>query len=419
MLDKRAKNILYLCGFFILMLVITEIVRPKPVDWTPNYTQASKSPMGSYILYNELQSLLEPDSIVSVQLDPFEYLIADSTTVNATYFFINDNVNLDEHQANRLLDFAQRGNTVFLSGHSFGYHLSDTLKIETFRRYNVLDKTVIPQFFDLSISNDSFPKFEKATRKSTFDYIDTLKTTAIGHFNLEVSDGVLEDLLDEEGSYFEEKNENYSTLDELNYIRVPVGKGQFLFHTLPEAFSNYYMVGGADQYAANVLSHIEHKDIIFYDTYIKSGKKFVDSNMRFIFGQAPLTWAYYVLISGIILFVIFRGKREQRIIEVVEPLKNTSIEFTKTIGDLYFQHKDFGNLIAKKITFFLEHVRTAYYLDTNDLNQVFIKKLSLKSGISLEDTQKLILKIKEAKSKTFHTEADLIEINTLIDAFRS
>ncbi len=418
MLDKRSKKIVYLCGIFILVLIITEVIRPKPIDWTPNYTIESKKPLGGYIFYEELEHLLKPDSIIKVQLDPFEYLMLDSTTVNATYIFVNDFITLDEQQTNKLLDFAHRGNTVFLSGHSFGYAISDTLNVAAYSEFGATLDPIIPQFFDKRLSQDSLPIFEKAVRKATFDLIDTLHTTAIGHFNLETPSEGIDEFFEDDATLIED-TEGYTMLDELNYIKLPVGEGQLLFHTLPEAFSNYYMLDGAEQYAANVLSHITHTETILYDTHIKSGKKFVDSNMRFIFSQAPLTWAYYLLMGGIILFVIFKGKREQRIIEVLEPLENTSIEFTKTIGDLYFQHKDFGNLIAKKITFFLDHVRTAYFLDTNELNQDFIKKLGLKSGNSLDDTQKLIAKIKELKSKTFHTEADLIEINTLIDTYRS
>jgi len=140
--------------------------------------------------------------------------------------------------------------------------------------------------------------------------------------------------------------------------------------------------------------------------------------MRFVFNQAPLTWAYYLLLGGLLIFVIFRGKREQRVIEVIEPLENTSIEFTKTIGDLYFQHKDYGNIIAKKITYFLETVRTHYYLNTETLDTTFVKRLALKSGNNEEQTQELIQLIQHLKGKALHTEADLIALNKKIEAFR-
>ena len=122
--------------------------------------------------------------------------------------------------------------------------------------------------------------------------------------------------------------------------------------------------------------------------------------------------------AGIVAVCIIKGKREQRIIKVIEPLENSSIEFTKTIGDLYFQHKDFGNIIAKKITYFLEQLRSKYYLNTNDLNSEFIEKLALKSGNSLEKTKKLIALINHLKGKTLHTEKDIIALNKQIEDFK-
>src|SRR5690606_25348313 len=196
------------------------------------------------------------------------------------------------------------------------------------------------------------PSFKKGVFKASFVEIDTLKTTALG--------------------YYDSENPK---LEELNYIKVNYGKGTFLLHNLPEAFSNYYLLKGNENYAASVLSYID-ADKVYWDEHLKSGRKIVTSPMRFVLDQASLIWAYYVLIAGLFIFVIFKGKREQRIVEIIKPLENTSVEFTKTIGDLYFQHKDYSNIIAKKITYFLETIRTKYYLNTNEIDAAFLKKMA-------------------------------------------
>lgn len=92
-------------------------------------------------------------------------------------------------------------------------------------------------------------------------------------------------------------------------------------------------------------------------------------------------------------------------------LKNATVAFTQTIGDLYYQNGNFTNIILKKITFFLEFVRTRYYLETATLNEQFIDKLALKSSNSKEDTKAIIDYITYLKSKTAHTEQELIELN--------
>ena len=64
-----------------------------------------------------------------------------------------------------------------------------------------------------------------------------------------------------------------------------------------------------------------------------------------------------------------QGKRKQRIIPVITPLKNTSLEFVETIGRLYYQKGTRSGIAHKKIIFFLDFIRTRYNIATNVFNQ--------------------------------------------------
>ncbi len=394
MLDKRSKKVLWIFGIALLVLVITEIVRPKPIDWRSSYIATDKIPFGGFVLFEEAPSLFKNAEIEKVEQDPYEFLTDNTYAQNSAYIFINDEIRFDEKQAEEILKYVENGNTVFIASRRIGYILSDTLKINSSTPYGILEEELLPQFYSPSLRPDSLPSFKKGVFKAYFTDIDTLKTTALGYFKTEDS-----------------------TQQELNYIKLNFGKGQFLLHSTPEAFSNYYLLNGNAQYAANALSYI-NADKIYWDEYLKTGRKVVTSPMRFVLDQAPLSWAYYVLMGGLLIFVLFKGKREQRIVQVVAPLKNTSVEFTRTIGDLYFQHKDYSNIIAKKITYFMESLRSKYYLNTNEISEDFIKKLASKSGNSIENTQQLMQFIKHLKEKSVHSEADLLELNKKIEAFR-
>lgn len=394
MLDKRSKRVLWIFGIALLVIVVTELVRPKPIDWRSSYTSFDKIPFGGFVFFEEATSLFKNAEIEKIEKDPYEFLTDSIYAENSAYIFLNDEIFFDEKQADEVLKYVEKGNTVFISSRSIGYILRDSLGIKSNANYTILEEELYPTFFSPSLKQDSLPAFKKGVFKASFTEIDTLKTTALG--------------------YYDSKK---LKLEELNYIKINFGKGQFLIHNLPEAFSNYYLLNGSEQYAANVLSYID-ADVIYWDEYLKSGRKVITSPMRFVLDQAPLTWAYYVLLGGLLIFVLFKGKREQRIVEVIKPLENTSVEFTKTIGDLYFQHKDYSNIIAKKITYFLETLRSKYYLNTNEITEDFIKKLASKSGNTLEKTQKLMHLIKHLKEKSVHSEADLLELNKQIQAFR-
>ena len=394
MLDKRSKRVIWIFGIALLAIVITELVRPKPIDWRASYTTSDKIPLGGFIFFKEAASLFKNSKVEKIEKDPYIFLSENTYRSNSAYIFVNDEIIFDEKQAEEILKYVKKGNTVFISSRSFGYILQDTLGFNSEVNYTILEGEVRPAFFSASLKQDSLPAFKKGVFKASFNKIDTLKTVALG--------------------YYDSKKPKP---EELNYIKINFGKGQFLLHNLPEAFSNYYLLKSNQQYAANVLSYIE-AERIYWDDYLKTGRRVVESPMRFVLDQAPLSWAYYVLMGGLLIFVLFKGKREQRIVEVNKPLENSSVEFTKTIGDLYFQHKDYSNIISKKITYFLESLRSKYYLNTNDITEDFIKKLALKSGNSLEKTKTLMTSINHIKEKSVHSEADLLELNKQIEAFR-
>lgn len=395
MLDKRSRNIVVILGITILVIILSEIFRPRPIDWRPSYTSVDKIPFGAYVLFEEFEALFRPSEIETVTQDPFEFLLQKKYKENSAYFFVDDHLNFDERQFEELRTYAAEGNTVFLSSRSFGYMIQDSLKIESKTNYELKNDTLFPKLFNPQLKTSEDIRFDNRVFHTVFTAIDTLQTTALGYFDSE------------------EK-----PIDELNFIEVQHGQGRFYLHTLPEAFSNYYLLKNHAAYTENLLSYIQ-ADHIYWDAYLKSGRKVVTSPMRFVFSEISLKWAYYVAIVGVLLLLLFKAKRQQRIIPVIKPLKNTSIEFTQTIGDLYFQHKDYTNIIAKKITYFFEIVRSKYYLNTQQLDDRFITKLSQKSGNTLEDTQQLIQLIAHLKEKAVHSEQDLIALNNQMEEFNA
>jgi hypothetical protein len=394
MLDKRSKNILYAFGIALLVIIISEVIRPKPINWRASYTSADKIPFGSFVLFEEIKQLFNNSEVIKIEKDPYEFLKDSTYKSNSAYIFINDELSIDKQQLEILKSYVAEGNTVFMSSQYFGTFVSDSLKITTTTDYSILEEDLVTEFFTNSFQRDSLPRFKKGVYKTTFSEIDTVNTRALGHYATPLK-----------------------KTDALNYISLPFGEGKFLFHTLPESFSNYYLLGGNQTYAAQVLSFIQ-AETIYWDNYLKSGRKVVTSPMRFVFSQVPLTWAYYIVIGGLLLFVLIKGKREQRIIEVKEPLRNSSVEFTKTIGNMYYEYKDYGNIVAKKITYFLEMVRSKYYLSTDQLDDNFIEKLALKSGNPLATTKDLIEFINHLKAKTLFIEKDIISLNKKIEDFK-
>ncbi|MGY0392819.1 DUF4350 domain-containing protein [Bizionia sp. KMM 8389] len=395
-MDKRSKIALYSIGAIIILLMIAEVIKPKALNWRNSYSGSDKIPLGCYVIYNELKNYTSNNVTVS-ERSLYEYLNANPDLKNTTLLLINDYIYLENESSEAILNFVENGNTVLISSGSVMGDFADTLNVAIDRDYNDFLKQPTKNTFTNSSLKANQALFEDVIENSYFTSIDTLKTTVLGH------------MLSEDGN-----------IKEVNFIRTPYGSngGMFYIHSNPFAFSNYHMLDNKANYTASILSYLPHSNKIIWDNYYKSGRKVIKSPLRFIISNTALKWAFYTSLFGLIIFVIFKGKRTQRVIPVIEPLKNSTVEFTQTIGDLYFQHGDYTNIIEKKITYFLEYIRSNYYLETNEFNERFITKLAVKSSNTIQDTKSLIDLITLLKSKNKHTEKELIALNEQIERFR-
>jgi len=403
-MDKRSKIIIGLFVAVLLTIIVTEIVRPKPLDWRPSYTATDKVPFGCHVLFNELPTLFPGNEIKTVDESLYNLMIERDTNATSNYILINNGIEFDEQEYNEVLDYVADGNSVFMASSWFGSYLSDTLNLRTSYDYTVSEDSI---YVDLANNSFKTKKFiyKRAMKNQHFISVDSLNTTILGNITFTTEDNFLDD-------------EEEETLTKPNFIKVSFGKGNFFLNTSPQAFGNYYMLNKNQDYVANALSYLDNRSTVYWDNYKKSGRVFIDSPMRFVLNQAPLKWAYYISIVGLIIFVIFRAKREQRIIPVIEPLENSSIEFARTVGTLYHQHRDFSDLIAKKLKFFLEHLRSNFYMDTNTINQKTAEDLAAKSGKPLTETKELIEFIVYLKGKAVHSEQNLIDLNKKITSFK-
>jgi hypothetical protein len=396
-MDKRSKIALYIIGAVIVLMMIAEVTKPKAINWRDSYSASDKIPLGCFVLYNELNTFTNKPILTSEE-SVYQYLKTIDSAQTRSMVFINNRIYFDAEESEALLDFVNKGNTVFLSSSYFYGNVMDTLNIAVERQgSNLFKATSAHQFTSPQLKNYN-RKFKDVIENSHFVSVDTLNTTILGTVTT--------------------PNENGKDVTNPNLIKVTYGNsnGQFILHTNPFAFTNYHMLKGNEDYAAAVLSFLPKQQIIWDNNY-KSGRRVITSPLRYILQNAALKWAFYLSMFGLILFVIFRGKRTQRIIPVINKLENATLDFTQTIGELYYQHGDFTNIIEKKIQYFLEFVRTNYYLNTANLGPVFVEKLAIKSGNTKEDTKVLVEYIIYLKSKNNHTETELIELNKKIEQF--
>ena len=394
-----SKTLKIYIGILVLLFVgifIIEFSTPPPINWQKTYNETHKIPFGTFVFYEELNQLFPESEVNNIRITPYEYFDElynweDSTyQTNGTYMLIDELPKIDNSSAQELLDFASFGNDIFISSSYFPEKLVDSLRFKTKNDFSFSGKAQLT-FTNPSFINDSIT-IEKGLSNIYFSKIDTLYSTVLGY-------------------------QKFGDTLRTNFIKTPWGKGHFYLHLQPTTFTNYQLLKKDNKkYAASVMSYL-NDDTIYFDVRSKARSNLSNSPLRFILSQPALRWAWYLVLITTIIFIVFNAKRRQRIVNVIKPLKNTTVDFTKTIGNLYYETKDHNNLIDKKITYFLEHIRRAYYLDTQVLDDKFVKNLALKAGKDQIEIKKLINQIAFLKSKSTCNEGDLLRLNKAIERF--
>ena len=399
----RIKSIQKHLFLFVLLLLMS----CNKTNWEENFSEKKKSPFGTYIVYNEAKELFNNNEIHYLKENIYDFLLfnfdEDSTVIKNYITIKHSAYKITEDGIEQLLSFANKGNNVFLSLNYFNDGLKEKLAFTT----NNLDKSensikALKRLKgELYLENKYFKNqpyhFDRNSRRHYFLTFNEKNTIVLGTAMI---DG--------------EKVPNF--------IKIYHGKGAIYLHTNPVVFTNYYLLKEDKIYAESLFSYLPNEKT-YWDPQIKSSKYSdkKDNNQpsvfKFFLQHKTLTWFLFVSLFGVLLFMLFNARRKQRAIPVIEPLQNSTVAFTQTIANLYLKEEDHKNLVDKKITFFLEKVRTKYLIDTSNLNTHFIAKLAAKSGNDIQKTKYLINTIITLNKKLECSEEELIVLHKMIENF--
>lgn len=398
-MSKKGKIYIALVVFAILALVVFEMTKPKKVNWFPSYATHHKIPFGSYVFTEQIKRLA--DTVVEIDRPPFEYL--KNNTISGTYLFYNTNVAFGEAELKSLLEWTAKGNTLVVASGNFEQKLKDTLNLEmaTIYTFDNFDSKFELQLVNPIFDNKKY-KYDRAVSLAHFNEIDTLNTKVIS---------VIDKIRDKTDSISKPR---------VNAIKQAFGEGEIILNTFPQTFTNYFMLNNPNQnYTTGLLSYIDTSKPIYIDQHYKSGKKFYTSPMYLFLNNPNLKWAYYIVIIGVLVYIIFEGKRKQRAIPIVKPLKNQTVDFTRTIANMYYESSKHSEIAHHKIQHFLEFIRKQMYLDTSTINSEFIKNLAARSNNTIEDTERLFNYIERLQAQQTLNNIQLERLNSLIETFKS
>lgn len=370
-------------------------------DLRETYRYNDERPFGTEIAYRLVEHVFDETDFEKSR-KPFASTwnnqLRDSGTA---YISISRRFLVEEEDAEAILDYVYAGNTFFLSSSLIDTVLLKSIYCEVSRN-PIMDIPMETNLHEASVS--LVPALQPA--RDSFGYYYTGFT-----------------------SYFSDINDRYARILGFNENGKPNcivffwGHGKLILHTEPRAFSNYFLLSNDNyHYLLTLLQTIEDgTSQVVWDTYYqgknqkRSGGSF--STFSEIFKYPALTAAFWLAIATLLLYILFGGKRRQRILKEKPPVANSSIAFTETIARLYLQKKDNKSIADKMIAYFNEFVRSHYYLQVATGTEEFRIALSRKSGLPLEQVNLLYGSIRLASLEEEVTDEQLLELNDRIQQF--
>ncbi|ASK31710.1 hypothetical protein CEY12_17015 [Chryseobacterium sp. T16E-39] len=377
---------IYAVIFIIIMVILAllEVNKKEVTDWRKNFDVNEKSPFGLFVFNKESKDLFS-DKLRKIDQTPYDYYNQNKKSSSNILIVEKE---IDKESWRSILSEVSKGSDAMLIVSKIPKEISDSIG-----------------YYDSQISFNDQNVLKLTDKKYQNDFINLDKFPSGRGFSY-VKPGV--EIL---GKTVEKDNS-----DQANFIKVKFGKGNIYVHCEPLFLTNYYILkSGNIKYAQNVFSYLNDKETLWFveAAGAKASSRFF---MRFILSKPALKYAWWVFLGGLILFIFFNAKRKQRIVPVTEPLKNTSVEFVKSIGNLYLQEGDFHDMMAKKAQYFLNKVRMDLLIDTQNLDDEFAKKLQLKTGKSTEVINEAIDLIRKAQDPYASVmKEDLTRLNRILD----
>lgn len=395
---SKIKSYIYIVGAVAIFYSLIVLLSPKNINWDLSLKPDDTNPYGTYILKESLEDLF-PNSKISENKKNFFFLNNETENSDSpkTVIIINNYSNLDKYSINELLKFVENGNTVLYSSNNIDDFLLDSLNIK--QHYLNVGYTKVG-YIPLYLTGKHYLEEDSVHFKyNYYKYFDNLGPLK---FDYEV--------LGKCGATW---NKNP------NFIRVDIGDGHLFLHSSPLAFTNFNILKNYTKtYTEDVLSMVQNKEVIWDYTMDKTVAE--DSSIfKVIFKYKTIKYAYFLIILLIILYAVTNFFRQQRLIPIVEPLKNSSMELVNSISELYIHQADHKNLSEKIIRHFSDYILRKYQINTGHYDDHFVEKLKNKSQRDIKEIKELLEVINRVQSKTKIGYEDVLELHQKIENFKS
>ena len=368
---------------FLVLLFILEMQLPKNFSWTPTFRHTDKQPFGSCLFDSLLSSTMPKGYTVT---DSSLYQLAKDSLQPRGILVVADEMNLIPAEVNAIFSMANNGSHVMLVAHGVGDFMCNRLGIRIWGYGNSFD---LQNFVKYNKERESFEwvSEENGYKPRRFMVFKPLITRKF-NFETDSLDNVIRPCLDQQAT--------------LRHDAVSAtfrqGKGYITFCSLPLLFTNYGIVDQDNAtFSLRLLTLMKGLPVVRTEAYCpQTSDEVQQSPLRYAISQPPLRWALYTLMVGALLFLIFEGRRRQRVIPIEKAPENHSLAFIHLVGSLYYHSRERRSLVVRKWTYFAEELRRNIHLDVTDASEddVTLPTLARLTTIDEQEIRTLILQLR-------------------------
>lgn len=379
----------YVYILLLMLFMLSGCFKDKQLEelrkWKVTLDREDKKAYGSYLAYKSLQYFF-PDAVIHPLSSGFKYTnMSDEMMYNTRgrSLLILQGINfyLSEPEWKNLKEFVSNGNEVVIFCSRLDSKIEQELGCE-----KELYGEESTDFYAFTTDHNNKNILHIPGEQKKYGYIGrSLK----GFFS--INNNI-------------DSNSAWSPADTLGYvydnpdlIRYKSGGGHITLHAAPLVLSNYFLLQPDNEQYLSALwqtlpANIDH--IYWSNYYTRSSEA---SGFDILWRYPATKLALLLGIFALLAYILFEGKRKQRVIPIIAPIKNDSVSFVETVGRLYYNKGDHTNLAEKMVQQFLEWVRMHYLLNTNLLNEHFITQLAIKSGQAEATVRELVYRIHEIR----------------------
>ncbi|MCH8558753.1 MAG: hypothetical protein LAT84_13075 [Balneolia bacterium] len=401
-----SRNRITLIAVFILVALLATFAGSNQNDnWTPLYSNSFSSPFGTQFLYEMLSE--DPSRVIREIPAPLaDYERIRLETKGQTLMIINGGYNPDRFELELLQQRVDDGMNLFIAarpGPGLARWLGLTTRaveggnvlIDYVRELIVTEATL--DFPGLQTADGQIPEF----RTDASFLTATLGIRGWSASEREDESGEEEHAdtgEDESGPEPEPQTDEITTPDvRITWLAEHDGKAIFArieregagtvwLLTSPLLLTNYHIWNpDFEATTAAVISHLPHTPLL-WDEYYKPLGPLAGNPLSVMLDNRALSAAWFSMLALVLLFLLFRVKRTQRAVPVIEPPRNATLAHLERVSAL-FQQKD------RELRVLDERIRyLAFALDMDEpsADEAIMKPLAEKHRVPEEQLSRVM-----------------------------